>query len=448
MEGIAGAPGASTGASARSLLTSRQMGRHVSRSVAALTLTVLASCRGDGRDAVPPPELRSTPPATIAVAPAVAAAPDRFRAATYNAGLAVGALRLAEERVAPVVEALSREAVDLLCVQEFWLDEHWQRLTAATASRLPNTVRAAADPAAGSRCTAREVSPIATCAKQRCAASARDGLPMCLLTQCGPALSGLSGGCMSCLARDPRRSLTDLVTECVEPAATKPTASSAKRTAGVAPPGEADPFVVYGGSYGTGILTSAEVLERDTLRFDSALSRRGVLYAKLRTAALGEVHAFCTHLTAHVGDIPRPGRGSWAEDHGREIDALAQYVEEKSHGGPTILLGDLNSGPAKAPNVSPRWADHYQRLVGHGLANAYADADDARCTYCFDNPLDGKSGTRGTIIDHALTRDLPGTVTASPFLRSPLSLEVGGRSVRTGYSDHFGVAITIARPRS
>src|SRR5262245_8258601 len=62
-----------------------------------------------------------------------------FRAATFNAGLAVGVLDHAEARVDHVVRSLGEAPIELLCVQEFWLEDHWQSLVEATANRLPNT---------------------------------------------------------------------------------------------------------------------------------------------------------------------------------------------------------------------------------------------------------------------------------------------------------------------
>jgi hypothetical protein len=85
-----------------------------------------------------------------------------FRAGTFNAGLAVGVLAHAEARVAPVVQALADEPLDLLCVQEFWLEEHWQKLVSAASGRLPYTHRLAADPGGALVCAPEEVGRLAT----------------------------------------------------------------------------------------------------------------------------------------------------------------------------------------------------------------------------------------------------------------------------------------------
>ena len=58
-------------------------------------------------------------------APAVPERPAKrdIRVATYNAGLAVGVLKYADERAAMVAQTLAKEDVDLLCVQEVWLED-------------------------------------------------------------------------------------------------------------------------------------------------------------------------------------------------------------------------------------------------------------------------------------------------------------------------------------
>src|SRR4051794_19592041 len=93
----------------------------------------LSACRGEPGVAG---QSGPAPPRAVEPVVAKAAAPEKreFRVATYNAGLAVGVLKYTDERVEPLVRALSTERLDLLCVQEFWLEEHWQKLVHATAA--------------------------------------------------------------------------------------------------------------------------------------------------------------------------------------------------------------------------------------------------------------------------------------------------------------------------
>ncbi|WP_044249127.1 endonuclease/exonuclease/phosphatase family protein [Chondromyces apiculatus] len=364
-----------------------------------------------------------------------------FRAGTFNAGLAVGILAHADARAEPVVKALAEEPLDLLCVQEFWLEEHWHQLTNATAERLPNTHHLAPDPGGTALCAPEDLGRLAVCATP--CGGARSDAARCVLERCMHVLPTVSGGCLSCLGRDPRRSFTEFAQSCVDGAAAA-SAKAVKRGAREVRDARltAQTFYGYGGSFGTGLLTSAPITARDAYVFPSALARRGVLYARL-DAPIGPVHAFCTHLTAEVGGVPHPAGGSWTADQRREIEALLAYVERKvPRGEPIVLLGDLNTGPAAAPSVSARLPGHFQRLIAWGFVDPSGVSGPPNCTYCSDNPLSGGQGTRGSLIDHVLLRGLSGA-SHRDLLRRPLDVQVRGKRVRTGFSDHYGVVVDI-----
>src|SRR3954469_24935037 len=93
-----------------------------------------------------------------------------FRVATFNAGLAVGVLPYTTQRLPRVVEALASLDVDLLFVQEFWLDTHWQALCDAVRSKLPYVFRPKpVSPPHGAVCTKEQLAPLVACAKKHCA---------------------------------------------------------------------------------------------------------------------------------------------------------------------------------------------------------------------------------------------------------------------------------------
>lgn len=412
-------------------------------------LVALASCGGDGPKARGQAEGAGRPQATedSGVERRDADAQSRrqnrdFRVATYNAGLAVGVLKYAEERVAPLVRTLAEQRADLLCVQELWLEEHWQKLVLATKEVLPNTYRLPPEKVSGS-CEAEELTPLVACATASCSGRPLHELAYCMLRSCARPLERLSPDCFQCLAASPRGSPADLALACA-PRGKKegaPASASTRRKGGP------ESFRVYSGSSGTGLLTNAEILEQDALILPSVLDRRAVLYAKLATP-VGELHTFCTHLTANLGGVPHPGRGSFQLDQSAQIDALIGFMEQKASGGTALLLGDLNTGPAVAPHISSILPRHYERLLGRGFLNPYASQADVKCTYCFDNPLEGKSGTRGHLIDHILLRNFTGRVTSEQMMRPSLMLEHGGRPVQSGYSDHYGVTVTLSTPET
>src|SRR5262249_55550955 len=184
-------------------------------------------------------------------------------------------------------------------------------------------------------CSIDEVTPLARCARQFCGGLTSDGLASCVLKECRGFAKRLSTECATCLATDPTGTAEAILAPCVGSSANAKPASS--------PPS----VVAFGGSYGIGVLTSQTIVAEDALRLETDLNPRAAIYVRVRTDAIGEVDAFCTHLTPDIGELtPPPGR-TWADVHAGEVDALAKWIGAKTDGvRPVILLGDLNSGPA------------------------------------------------------------------------------------------------------
>ncbi|WP_437946955.1 endonuclease/exonuclease/phosphatase family protein [Sorangium sp. So ce296] len=422
------------------------------RSAAILGALALSACSGDksrARESAGAPEGGVAPPAA---APQPGAPEDAargsagpkqaspFRVATYNGGLAMGVLKYVDERAEPLIRALAEQPADLLCVQEFWLEEHWQRLVSATSSALPHTFRLPPGHEDGG-CTQQETEPLVACAAKSCAGLTQHALLPCLLQSCSARLTSLSPDCFNCLSANPRQGPDELARACLR--------TRTNSAAGARPParaGGATAVEAYAGASGTAILTNAEILERDALVLPSAIDRRAVLYARISPPSVGELHVFCTHLTASLEGVPHPRNTSWQKDQSAQIDALLDYIDRKTGGrGATALLGDLNTGPAKAPSISARLPAHYDRLLARGFVNPYASQEDAKCTYCFDNPLDGGKGTRGLLIDHVLLRGFEGDARGAQIMRSNLTIEAGKKKVKSGFSDHYGLLVTLSR---
>lgn len=385
------------------------------------------------------PTARQDAPAA-SEAPAVASAalasvPDAraLRVATYNAGLAIGFIPRTTERAPRVVEALSSAELDLLCVQEFWHDEHWQQLVAASSSRLPHTHRQPAAASGSLSCAAAEVQPLRECMQQRCPGLTTDLLGACVLAQCASAAQRMSTGCINCLLSHPVGGEAEISARCVVPAApTKARAAAARRSLH-------DGVVPYGGSFGTGLLSRTAPLERDAIVFPATLNPRGALYMKLSQPWLGRpLHAFCTHLT--------PGN---EQEQAPQVEQLLDWITRKAApGDPVVLLGDLNLGPAISPSIHPQSAPLYARILSAGFSDPYAEAPQPGCTFCRANPLNGGSGPAGSLIDHVLVRGYPGPAEGERWLHEPLLLREGGREVRTAYSDHYGLLVRLLPGRS
>jgi endonuclease/exonuclease/phosphatase family metal-dependent hydrolase len=306
------------------------------------------------------------------------------RVATFNAGLAVGYLPNVRERLPRVVEALSALDVDLLFVQELWLDEHWERLTSALAKRLPHAFRPPHVVVASGGCTKEQLAPFIACANKHCAGLRDEALARCVVRHCATYGLTLAPSCINCMTQNITGSLEEMTGRCL----------------GEATDGKHAP-IAYGGSFGTGLISRAPLEDIDTLTYRSSINARGAIYAR----TLG-IHVFATHFS--------PG-GLGGSEQGPQFDAFVDFAAAKR--GPAVLLGDLNTSAG-----SPLFA----KLVQAGFREP--DKLDTRPT-CYSSR-----------IDHILVRDVDETVTTERILDGRITLPSGER---TTLSDHFGVLATL-----
>lgn len=347
-----------------------------------------------------------------------------LRLATYNGGLAVGFVDYAEERAPVTTTALAELPVDVLCVQEFWREDHVDALEAATKSALPSAQflepmpETSGDPA----CKEGELDELEACVVANCDGVDPGMLAGCVLQNCNPEYSSLPNPCKTCLGANVGKSLEEVLAACE---------SGAEAYA-------------YGGAFGIGLLTSAEVVAKDAKVFESTLNRRAVLWAHVRKQGFGEAHVFCTHLSAVFDDIDYPGEGSWEGEQAAQIDALRAWADEKAGGdGIAILLGDMNTGPAVGSSVGAEVPANYEKLAA-GYANPFVESTSVACTFCADNPLvGGADDDESVLIDHILVKGFEGTASAERVMTDEITIEAGGKKITTAYSDHYGVRVTL-----
>jgi endonuclease/exonuclease/phosphatase family metal-dependent hydrolase len=306
------------------------------------------------------------------------------RVATFNAGLAVGYLPNVRERLPHVVEALSALEVDLLFVQELWLDEHWGQLTGALAKRLPHAFRPPHVVVASGGCTKEQLAPFIACANKHCAGLRDEALARCVVRHCATYGLTLAPSCINCMTQNITGSLEEMTSRC-----------SGEATDGTQAP------IAYGGSFGTGLLSRAPLENVDTLTYRSSINARGAMYAH----TLG-LHIFATHFS--------PG-GLGDSEQMPQFDAFVEFAADRR--GPAVLLGDLNTSSG-----SPLFA----KLVRAGFREP--DKLDTRPT-CYSSR-----------IDHVLVRDVDATVTTQRILDERITLPDGER---TTLSDHYGVLATF-----
>ncbi len=361
-----------------------------------------------------------------------------FEMVTWNAGLARGFVDYAIERSPEVAEAISEITAQIVAVQEVWNPEDVKTLVEATSDTHPHSffldpqpqlsdheqARADAAGSTGPPCPTDEALPLEDCARQNCDGVSDDQLSDCVLQSCGSEFAATCPECQTCLAANIGGSLDEILAACAG--------------------GEGGGSFAYDGAFGIGFISAEPFIEQDSLVLESSLNRRGVLYVQIDDPVLGTVDMFNTHLSANLdlGDspVPYPGEGSWAEEQAAQIEAIEEWIDQRtSEDRVAILAGDMNTSP-EGENHSAETPDNYGLLVSSGgWDDPYVDAPDAECTYCNENLLVGGEGRSGPLLDHILIRNFDGEVTTQRVFTDPIDIDVDGQTETTSLSDHYGV---------
>jgi endonuclease/exonuclease/phosphatase family metal-dependent hydrolase len=347
-------------------------------------------------------------------------------AVTYNGGLAVGFVDAADARAPLTAQAVADLQADVVCVQEFWNEEHVQLLASAAADSFPHqafTEPQPGMPTAAAACTDADLADLATCSEaQGCPDVCADDLVGCVLGKCGAEYNATPEVCRSCLQANVGLPYDDVISSCKS--------------------GTTE--YAFGGSFGIGLLSKYPIEAQELTVLESSTNRRGILYGKLATE-LGEVHVLCTHLSAVFSDIPYPkATGSWAEEQRAQIEVMTAMAAERAGTGRAMLLGDMNTGPAGDGYVA-EVPENYQLFLDAGFVNPYVATPDHPCTFCGTNPLvGGNDDTGSVVIDHVLVRGFPESATGTRVLDQAVEGESCGEPATLAYSDHYGVRVTFS----
>jgi endonuclease/exonuclease/phosphatase family metal-dependent hydrolase len=361
------------------------------------------------------------------------ARPAKVVMATFNVGLAPGDVALTDERKPGVIAALAAEAkeLDVLCVQEFWREQDFNDLIAATAAELPYTLRPAAmpGPTGCAAADAPDLAAIAACVQTNCPGATGSAVASCVLESCADAFFGLSDPCQGCLTEDLSPPVALILQKC-SPAAT-----------GANPD---DTPALFGGAFDVGLLSRHPFLEQDHERLDAFMVRVAVLYGKVATDA-GDLHVFCTHLTSTLAFAYAGAHDDYQQEHAFEVQQLLDFVHRKvPDGGNVVLLGDLNCGPAVRDTIVAEWPEDYDLLMSGGFADPYVRQADASCTSCPGNTLKAPDSDP-TLEDHILVQGLDGSLRVERRFTDPIAIEVGGTAVTSNLSDHYGLRAQLER---
>ncbi len=341
---------------------------------------------------------------------------------TYNAGLAIGFVPGANERLDQVASGIAGIDADVVCLQEVWTPEQVDAVAVATESAFPNQyfpdAQQLTDPAPA--CPDGELDGLLECANDTCADSCIDELPGCVQGGCPFQFISLATDCLRCTMANVGGEIADIAAAC-ETQTTE---------------------YAYGGSFGTGILSKHPITSTEELVFESTTNRRSILHAVVEMPT-GPQDVYCTHLTASFDLIPYPREeGSWSEEQTAQVDALRGFIDDTST-GPVVAMGDFNVGPA-GDGLTAEEPANYEALVA-GYDVPYLEMD-GRCTFCGDNPLVALGGddNESELIDHVLFRGFEApTYAVERVLDEGIDHQTCGTDIDGAYSDHYGVSVTL-----
>lgn len=343
-----------------------------------------------------------------AVTPDLPPAQDPTSFMTFNTGLAEGAVGFAKERQPLIIEELKKATAEVLCLQEVWADSDAQAIIDGLKAIFPHSFR--------------EKTEDTSTPKVRCELGAVLTLDGCVKTKCDP--TGISASeCVAdpALCKSDYDTLTDECKLCLAGNTANPTACAL---------GGAKDFV-YDGRNGLVLLSRYPMQDAKYTALSTELIKRGVI-----TATIGKVNVQCNHMPANLGVVPYPtGKpyASWVEEHAGVADDVVKTAPQS---GCTVLMGDLNSGPAEG-GLTGALEDNFKKFTTAGYQEPWSTP---QCTSCKDNPLAGSE--EDTWIDHVMfkgcstsatytyKRVMDGEVTVTPS---------GGTPQKTRLSDHYGL---------
>jgi endonuclease/exonuclease/phosphatase family metal-dependent hydrolase len=324
---------------------------------------------------------------------------------TFNAGLARGAVALAEQRRPHIIDALRQTTADVVCMQEVWTDDDAGAIQDALRGTYPYFFRKKTEDTSNKSvpCGAWSTYKLNSCVKKQCTPlgiSAEE----CVSNACADEYDALDDSCKLCLAAN-----TDSPIWCA------------------LWPGARE--YAWEGRNGLLLLSRYPIENPSYTPFDTVLVKRGVI-----TATINKTTVQCTHLSSDLKTVPYPQDRrlrSWVEEQQEQVEILRAATDPQRC---SVLMGDLNTGPSTAYITAEAFPTWQQLTQTAGFEEPW---DSRVCTWCADNPLG--SGTTYQL-DHIMLNNCPAfRPRYTRVLNQPLQVAAEGDMLETRLSDHYGL---------
>jgi endonuclease/exonuclease/phosphatase family metal-dependent hydrolase len=338
--------------------------------------------------------------------------------ATFNTALLAQAQNV-EQRLRTIARDLPGLGADVVCLQEVWQPEHTKLLVSSVEKEFPYAHWSVETGTEALGCSQTETDLLIGCVDARCADVGPASMAGCAVSNCANEYAAVSVGCQKCVLANQTQSPETIATNCQSVDADQ---------------------LAYENQNGLVLLSKHPFTSKGYRPFPTSLGDRGVLFAQIETALMPAVDLFCTHLAATLPEVTYVGTyGTWEGERSAQIEVMAEFMQEQKSGHTTVVMGDMNCGPASA-GITAEDAAGFDQLIDLGLDAPYLDNGEARCTYCGDNALVGNSEAQNVLIDHVLFSDLPDSTHCATHrvFDEPITLNLDGVAVETYRSDHYG----------
>jgi len=264
---------------------------------------------------------------------------------------------------------------DLFCTQELWspIDRHFFR--DSLKSIYPYSLEASPrNNTCSPICNAAEFEQIVDCASTDSCDNVDTGFKVlsCIVDNCKSQFNNISETCNHCVdLGDIVFDVTGRLKKCTDLKEVNGVYSSCEFLFG----GQSDPLLLSRYSFTKSSVYYFEV---------SPFSSLSMLYGEINHPTLGNVHAFCTHLTPNIPLI------SLSKTSLEEANEIIDYVRNTVVGNQTdelvLILGDFNSSP-HVDDVDHTFPDTFSAIQSAGYADAllkysHDNGEKLPCTYC------------------------------------------------------------------
>lgn len=366
-----------------------------------------------------------------AVAAPCGAAKADLNAVTYNATVAPGAIRWATPRFPRIVEAVKGLDYDVLCVQEVWRhDDAWNLIKALG---LPPKNYSFVDTRGRNEngksvCESDSLEGVDMCLRAQCANVPEEDVSACVAEKCRLQLVLLllfDGGCFNCLTSTVGSPFAEIKRVCESPG------KGASR--------------VYGGGNGNILASRWPLLDQEYIELPSSGINRVALFARVEVPGKGSVQIACSNLSANQEIKPshRDFR-SWQDEQKAQLRLISDKLASRAKGGPSVLMGDMNFGPAIGPSVKEICGDSWREALKLGFASPAVQVSRPLCSSCVGNTL--RSWPDSYLVDHVLYRNPQGGATLEPVcvervLDATVPVTAYGATKASNLSDHYGIRV-------